>query len=82
MSIETQTPVPTPTPPRTPRMLTAPSAKRLPGWSTWAILVGSLALGALVTVISGGFSLSGAAIVGLAIFLAAVYAISSLYEGR
>lgn len=86
MSIETQTPMPPPGPSPSsaaaPRMLTAQSGKRLPGWTTWAILVASLALGALVTVVSGSFNLTGSAILGLGIFLAAVYAISSLYEGR
>ncbi len=57
------------------------SSQRLPGWSTWVILVASFGLGALVTVVAGGFHITGAAIIGLLLFLVAVYLISYLYEG-
>ncbi|MDO5494756.1 MAG: phosphate ABC transporter permease PstA [bacterium] len=64
----------------TPTAVAVPDT-RLPKWTTWAILIASFALGALITVISGGFAWIGTLLIGLIVFLAATYVVARLVEG-
>ncbi|KAF2415829.1 phosphate ABC transporter permease PstA [Microbacterium sp. B35-30] len=67
----------------TPRL----TSGRLPVWAPWAILIGSLAVSAVVFAIlamgSGeDFSIAGCAVVAALVYLALIATISSLVEGR
>lgn len=81
MSASTPTETPRPVPPM-PKLTSSRVGERLPDWITPLILAVSIALGALITMATGGLSLLGTAFFGAIIYVAAIYVISVVKEGE
>lgn len=60
---------------------------RLPGWSPWALLIGSLAVtfaafGIMAGASGTGLNIAGAAVLGALLYLVLIFTISAIVEGR
>lgn len=78
---------PAPKPDKASRASNPLTAGHLPGWSIWVILAGALLLGAVITwlmmLVSGAdsYNVVGAIVLGVVLYLIAVWVISRMVEG-
>ncbi|GAB2981339.1 phosphate ABC transporter permease PstA [Actinotalea caeni] len=56
--------------------------RRLPAYAPWAVLAGALGVGALLSLLSGTFTFTGALLFGALVHVVAITTLSAVVEGR
>lgn len=55
--------------------------RKLPGYATWAVLAGSLVVGALISLLSGTWTITGSLLWGAVVYVVAITVTSGVVEG-